>query len=210
MTAPFKKNIPVFCHCNADAAIDMMINVARLAGVKADEDRQTVIIHSQFMRPDQLHPYVELGFSPNFFTVHAFFWGDVHLENLGPARAFFMSPIKSALAKGLHCSNHNDFSVTPIEPMRMVQTAVGRVSRSGVVMGPDERVDVWQALKALTIGPAWQIREENAKGSIAEGKLADLVILDANPMTTPVDKITDIKVVETFKEGGSVYKRKAA
>ncbi len=92
----------------------------------------------------------------------------------------------------------------------MVQTAVGRVSRNGVVIGPGERVDVWQALKALTIGPAWQIREENAKGTIAEGKLADLVILDADPMKVPVEKLTDIKVVETFKEGGSVFKRKAA
>lgn len=206
----YKKNIPVFCHCNGDAAIDMMIDAAKLAGVKADQDRRTVIIHSQFMRPDQLESYVELGFSPSFFTVHTFFWGDVHLENLGQERAFFMSPMKSALAKGLCCSNHNDFTVTPAEPMRMVQTAVGRVSRSGVVIGPDERVDVWQALKALTIGPAWQICEEKAKGTIVEGKLADLVILDADPMKVAVEKLTDINVVETFKEGGSVYKRKAA
>ena len=206
----FKKNIPVFCHCNGDAAIDMMIDAARLAGVKADQDRRTIILHSQFMRPDQLDSYAELGFSPSFFTVHTFFWGDVHLENLGPERAFFMSPMKSALAKGLRCSNHNDFSVTPAEPMRMVQTAVGRVSRSGKIIGPDERVDVWQALKALTIGPAWQIREENSKGTIAEGKLADLVILDADPMATPVERLTEIRVVETFKEGGSVFKRKAA
>ena len=206
----YKKNIPVFCHCNGDAAIDMMIDAAKLAGVKADQDRRTVIVHSQFMRPGQLDFDVELGFSPSFFTVHTFFWGDVHLENLGEQRAFFMSPMKSALAKNLTCSNHNDFSVTPAEPMRMVQTAVGRVSRNGVVIGPGERVDVWQALKALTIGPAWQIREENAKGTIAEGKLADLVILDADPMKVPVEKLTDIKVVETFKEGGSVFKRKAA
>lgn len=206
----FSKNIPVFCHCNGDAAIDMMIDAARLAGVKADQDRRTTIIHSQFMRPDQLDSYAELGFSPSFFTVHAFFWGDVHLENLGEERAFFLSPMKSALAKGLHCSNHNDFSVTPVDPMRMVQSAVNRTSRKGVVIGPDERVDVWQALKALTIAPAWQIREESTKGTIAEGKLADLVILDANPMSVPIEKITDIKVLETFKEGTSVYKRKAA
>jgi predicted amidohydrolase YtcJ len=206
----FKKNIPIFSHCNGDAAIDMMIDAARLAGVKADQDRRTVIVHSQFMRPDQLDAYVELGLSPSFFTVHTFFWGDVHLENLGEERAFFMSPMKSALAKGLHCSNHNDFSVTPADPMRMVQSAVGRVSRNGKIIGPDERVSVWQALKALTIEPASQIREENAKGAIAEGKLADLVILDGDPTMAPVERLTDIKAVEAFKEGASVYKRKAA
>jgi predicted amidohydrolase YtcJ len=205
----YKSGIQVFTHCNGDAAIDMMIDAARKAGVKADQDSRTVIIHSQFMRPDQLDAYKELGFSPSFFTMHAFFWGDIHVENLGEERAFFLSPMASATAKGLRCSNHCDFSVTPMDPMRMVWTAVTRQSRKGKIIGPAERVSVWQALKALTIEPAWQLREEGQKGTIAEGKLADLVILDGNPMTAPTDKILDIGVIETFKEGESVYKRKA-
>jgi predicted amidohydrolase YtcJ len=106
------KNISIFSHCNGDAAIDMMIDAARAAGITAAQDRRTVIIHSQFMRPDQLDAYAELGFAPSFFTVHAFFWGDVHVENLGRERAHFLSPMASAIAKGLYCSNHNDFSVT--------------------------------------------------------------------------------------------------
>lgn len=204
------EGLPVFCHCNGDAAIDMMIDAVRAAGVKADQDRRTVIIHSQCMRPDQFDAYVEMGLSPSFFTAHCFFWGDVHLENLGPERAFFISPTKTAQNRGLRFSNHNDYSVTPIEPMRMTQTAMDRTSRKGVVIGPAERIDCWSALKALTIDAAWQIREENSKGTIEAGKLADLVVLEANPMTTPVEKISDIKVVETFKEGKSVYRRKAA
>ncbi len=210
IAAVYKGGIPVFCHCNGDAAIDMMIDAARAAGVKADQDRRTVIIHSQFMRPDQLDAYKELGFSPSFFTMHAFFWGDIHVENLGQERAFFLSPMASATAKGLRCSNHTDFSVTPMDPMRVIWTAVTRQSRAGKVIGPAERVSVWQALKALTTEGAWQIREEDHKGEIAEGKLADLVILDGNPMTVPTDKILDIKVVETFKEGRTVYKRQPA
>jgi predicted amidohydrolase YtcJ len=94
--------------------------------------------------------------------------------------------------------------------MRMTQTAMDRTSRTGVVVGPAERIDCWSALKALTIDAAWQIREENSKGTIEAGKLADLVILEANPMTTPVEKISGIKVVETFKDGQSVYRRQAA
>ncbi|MFN9988809.1 MAG: amidohydrolase family protein, partial [Cyanobacteriota bacterium] len=135
-----------------------------------------------------------------------FFWGDVHVENLGRERAYFLSPMASAIAKGLHCSNHNDFSVTPVEPMRMVYTAVERISRKGEVIGPGERVSPWQALKALTIEAAWQIREEGKKGTIEPGKLADLVILDADPTAVSSAKILDIAVVETFKEGKSVYR----
>lgn len=204
------EGIQLFAHCNGDAAIDMMIDALRMTGAKAGDDRRTVIIHSQCMRPDQLDAYVELGLSPSFFTAHTFFWGDLHVENLGQERAFFISPMKSAQAKGIRFSNHNDFPVTPCDPMRMTQTAMNRLSRTGVVIGPAERVDCWTALKALTIDAAWQIREESLKGTIEAGKLADLVILDANPMTTPAGNLTDIKVVQTFKEGTSVYQRKAA
>lgn len=203
----FDKGIQVWAHCNGDAAIDMMIDASRAAGVKADQDRRTVIIHSQCMRPEQLDAYVELGFSPSFFTVHTFFWGEEHLANLGEERAFFISPMKSAIAKGLHCSNHSDFSVTPMDPLRMMWSAVTRQSRGGKVIGPNERIDRWESLKALTINAAWQLREEDQKGTIAAGKLADLVILDANPLTVETDKILEIKVLETFKEGKRVYTR---
>ncbi|MEU0495910.1 amidohydrolase [Mycobacterium sp. NPDC006124] len=197
--------IQIFCHCNGDAAIDLMIGACRAAGMSAGDDRRTIVIHSQFMRPDQLDDYVELGLSPSFFTVHAYFWGDLHEQNLGRERSHYLSPMASAVKAGLHCSNHNDFSVTPIDPMRMVWSAVARTSRTGVVMGPDERVDPWQALKALTVEAAWQIHEEDEKGTLAAGKLADLVILDRDPTAVPTNEILDIAVVETFKEGRSVY-----
>jgi predicted amidohydrolase YtcJ len=94
--------------------------------------------------------------------------------------------------------------------MRMVYTAVERLSRKGEVIGPNERVSPWQALKALTIEAAWQIREEAQKGTIEAGKLADLVILDADPTAVPSADILKIAVVETFKEGKSVYQAAAA
>jgi len=201
------KGITIFSHANGDAAIYMLIDAAKRAGVKASDDRRDVVIHSQFMRPEQLDDYVELGFTPSFFTVHAFFWGNVHVKNLGEERAFFLSPMKSAAEKGLRFSNHNDFSVTPLEPMRMIWTAVKRQAREGNIIGPDERVDVWQALKALTIDAAYQNFEEDSKGSLEVGKLADMVILDKNPLTVEIDAILDIEVLETFKEGVSIYKR---
>ena len=199
------QGIQLFAHCNGDAAIDLMIEACRRAGLKPEQDHRTVIIHSQFMAPGQLEQYVELGLHPSFFTVHAFFFGDTHLANLGPERAGRMSPMASAMALGLHCSNHNDFSVTPIEPMRMVETAMTRRTRTGVVLGESERVSAEAALRALTIEAAWQIREESSKGSLATGKRADLVILDADPTATPAEQLNAIGVVATLKDGACIH-----
>ncbi len=65
------------------------------------------------MRPDQLDKYVTYGLVVSFFTNHAFFWGDVHVENLGKKRAYFLSPTRSAIERGMRFSNHSDFAVTP-------------------------------------------------------------------------------------------------
>jgi predicted amidohydrolase YtcJ len=187
----------------------MIIDGLRAAGVTAADGRRDCVIHSQFVRPDQLDAYVELGMTPSFFTGHTFFWGDVHVENTGPERAAFISPVAAAYERGLRCSNHSDFSVTPIDPFLMMQTAILRRSRSGVVLGPAQRVDALTALRTLTIDAAWQIFEEDIKGSIAPGKLADLVIVDRNPLEVDPEEMLELQVIETFKEGASVYRRSA-
>jgi predicted amidohydrolase YtcJ len=199
------QGLQIFAHCNGDAAIAMMIEACQRAGLTAEQDHRTIVVHSQFMVPGQLERYVELGLHPSFFTVHAFFYGDVHIANLGLERASGMSPMASALALGRHCSNHNDFSVTPLEPMRMLETAMTRRSRSGQVLGSSERVSAEAALRALTIEAAWQIREEDSKGSLAPGKRADLVILDRDPTAVAPEDLTSIKVLATFKDGVCVW-----
>ena len=202
----YGKGIQVFCHANGDAAIDMIIDGMRAAGARADDDRRTVVIHSQCMRPDQLDSYVELGLTPSFFTAHTFYWGDEHLANLGPQRAAFMSPMASAFANGLRCSNHTDYVVTPMEPMRVMWSSIKRTSKSGTVIGPDQRIDIWQALRSQTIEAAWQLFEEDRKGTLEPGKLADLVILNANPLVADTDSLLDIRVEETVKEGKTVFR----
>jgi predicted amidohydrolase YtcJ len=191
------QGLQIFAHCNGDAAIAMMMEACHKAGLRAEQDHRTIIVHSQFMVPGQLERYVELGLHPSFFTVHAFFYG---LE-----RASRMSPMASALALGLHCSNHNDFSVTPIEPMRMLETAMTRRSRKGLVLGAAECVSAEVALRALTIEAAWQIREEESKGSLAPGKRADLVLLADDPTAVAPDALTGIQVVATIKDGNLVW-----
>jgi len=200
------KGIRVFSHANGDAAVDLVIEAAREAGVKPTQDSRHVVIHSQFMRPDQIADYAELGLVPTFFTEHTYLWGDQHWANTGE-RANFISPMQAAKAAGIHFGNHNDFSVTPVDPMFMMQTAMLRKTRSGRVLGADQRVDAVTALKALTLDGAYVYKEEDTKGSIEVGKLADFVILDGNPLEVAPEHLTDIGIVETIKEGKTVYRR---
>jgi predicted amidohydrolase YtcJ len=199
----YQNHVQTYSHANGDAAIDMVLAAHEAAG--APEGRRPVIIHSQFVRPEQLNAYARIGAVPSFFTNHAFFWGDVHVRNLGEQRAFFLSPLRSAIARGLHFTNHSDYAVTPLDPMFILWTATERLSRSGVVIGPDERVSVADALRAITSDAAYQYFEEDSKGSIEVGKLADLVVLDRNPLSAAGPELRSIRVRETIKEGETVY-----
>ncbi|WP_369410518.1 amidohydrolase family protein [Parasedimentitalea denitrificans] len=197
--------LQVFVHANGDATIDQVIEAVRGAGVTAADDRRTIVVHSQFQRPDQLDAYVELGLSPSYFTNHTFFWGDVHVRNIGQEAAEFISPVMSSKAKGLTYSNHTDFNVTPLDPMFVMWSARARQTRSGVILGADERADAYTALQGLTTGPAWQIFEEGEKGMIRTGLKADFVVLSQNPMTTDIDSLRETEVIETIKEGRVIY-----
>jgi hypothetical protein len=142
---------------------------------------------------------------PSFFTEHTFYFGETHVKQRGKEQAYFLSPMRAAIDKGLRPTNHTDFNVSPLDQMFVMWSAVNRLSRGGEVIGPDQRVTPLEALKAITINAAYQYFEEKSKGSIEPGKLADLVILDKNPLTVAPDAIKDIKVVETIKEGKTVY-----
>ena len=195
----------LFVHANGDAAIDMAIKGFDALGIKAADNRRPIVIHSQFQRRDQLADYVRIGVGPAYFSNHTWYWGDVHRTNFPPEVVDFISPFRSARAAGLTPSNHSDYSVTPLDTRFMLWTSMARVSPTGVVSGADERLNAYEALQALTTGPAWQIFEEDRKGRIKAGLLADFVILDKNPLTTPVDAIKDIRVLATIKEAKTVW-----
>lgn len=197
--------VQVFTHTNGDAAIDDLIRAVRSSGHRAGDDRRPVAIHSQLQRRDQLDEYVELGILPSYFTNHVFFWGDVHTANLGAGRAGFISPMRSAMAKGLVVSNHTDFSVTPLDPLLVLWSSMARTTRTGATLGEDERLDGYAALQAVTTGAAHQVFEERRKGRIAEGLLADLVVLSADPLDVPLAELCGIEVLETIKEGVTVF-----
>lgn len=203
----FDRGWQIFVHANGDAAIDMAIHTFDALGIKAADDRRPIVVHSQFMRPDQIPAYVRIGVGPALFTNHTYFWGDTHLTNFSEEVVHYISPMRAAKDAGLNISNQSDHPVTPLDTRFQLWTSMARISKAGVVIGADQRLDAYSALQALTTGPAWQIFEENRKGRIKTGLLADFVILDKNPLTTPVDGIRGIKVLETVKEGESVWKR---
>jgi hypothetical protein len=204
----YDKGLQSTFHANGDGAIDMCIKAHEFASNgNPTKERRTTIIHSQFVRPDQLDKYVEYNMIPSLYTEHTFFFADAHIKNRGLEQASFISPMKTAISKGLKPTNHTDFNVAPIDQMMVVWTAVNRVSRNGEVIGADERISPYQALKAITINAAYQYFEEAKKGTLENGKLADLVILDNNPLKVDPMKIKEIKVLETIKEGETIYKK---
>jgi hypothetical protein len=201
----------ILCHANGDAASDRFINAVRLAEKKyPDVDNRPVLIHGQVLRESQVEELKELGIFPSLFPMHTYYWGDWHRESvLGPERADNISPTGWVLERGMMFGSHHDAPVALPDSMRVLSATVTRKSRTGRVLGPEHRVPVATALKALTIWPAWQHFEEDTKGTIEVGKLADFVILSDNPLTVPEDELDGLEVLETIKEGKSVYRRPA-
>jgi predicted amidohydrolase YtcJ len=139
--------------------------------------------------------------------MHTYYWGDWHRDSvLGPERAARISPAASALKRGMIFTQHHDAPVALPSAIMILASQVNRTTRTGQVLGPEQRVSVMDALKSITINAAYQYFEEDTKGSLEPGKLADFVILDSNPLKVEPTAIKDINVIETIKEGKSIYR----
>ena len=205
----FKNKWQLLCHTNGDAAIDQYLNAIDLAQKSFDyPDHRTVVIHGQTLRKDQIPDLVRQKMIPSLFPMHTFYWGDWHLNSvLGDPRASYISPMRDVIDAGLVATSHHDAPVTFPNSMRVLDATVNRVTRSGKILGPDQRVSAYEGLKTLTDWAAYQYFEENSKGTLTKGKLADFVILDKNPLkVNPLD-INKIKIVESIKEGKTVFKK---
>jgi len=204
----FKNNWQILTHANGDAAMDQMIRTMKPAAEEfGNNDRRSVLIHGQYVREDQLDSFKELGVIASLFPLHTFYWGDWHKQIIGDSLGNFISPTRTALDKGLKISIHTDAPVALPNLMRMVGISVERKSRSGQVIGADQKLTPYEALKGITQWSAYQHFEEDTKGTLEEGKLADMVVLDKNPLKVPEEEIKDIIVLETYKEGKQVYKK---
>ena len=203
-----RSGIPILVHANGDAAIELMIDgIDEAISDGAIVDHRSVIIHAQLIRADQLDRVKELGIVPSFYAAHPYFWGDWHRQSFGDVRASFISPLKATINRQIPFTIHNDSPIVPPDIMRLVSISVNRLTRSGHILGPEQRTSVEEALYAVTQGAAYQYFEESEKGSIAVGKRADLVVLEKNPMKVDPLVLADVAVIETFSRGKSIYKK---
>ena len=203
-----ERGVPVLAHANGDEAIELMIDgIDEALRGETMPDHRSVIIHAQLIRPDQLDRVKELGIIPSYYSVHPFFWGDWHRLSFGDERASFISPVKATINRDIPFTIHNDAPIVPPDMMRLVSITVNRETRSGYVLGPEQRATVMEALHAVTQGAAYQYFEEDEKGSITTGKRADLVILASNPLAVAPSRLADVAVLETFARGKSVYQQ---
>ncbi len=205
----YQNNWQTLVHSNGDAASDQFIQaIYRVQRNHEQKDLRPVIIHAQVIREDQMDDIQHLKIIPSFMSVHTFYWGDWHRESvLGEDRAESISPTHWALERGILYTTHNDAPVTLPNAMMILSSQVNRITRSGKILGEEQQVDVYSALKSITINAAYQYHEEDTKGSIEVGKLADFVILDKNPLTIDPKDLNRIQVLETIKEGKSLYKK---
>lgn len=203
----FEQNWQLMVHANGDAAIDQMIRMLARAGAdRPKQDRRPVLIHGQYLRADQIPSLVELGIFPSLYPMHTFYWGDWHRSSVaGPERAEFISPTAAVLDTGIPFGIHSDAPVTFPNSMRILDSAVNRTTRSNYVLGADQRIDPMVALKAMTLWPAYQHFEEDRKGSIEVGKMADFVVLSGNPLNIERSELINLKVMATIKEGELLY-----
>lgn len=198
-------------HGNGDAAIDdVLYAFDRAQEANPRDDARHIVIHAQMTREDQMDRMAETGTIPSFFNMHTYYWGDRHWEIfMGPERAAQMSPASWAVRRGIPFTLHADTPVVPMEPLRIVWSAVNRLSSGGRVIGADQRISVIEALKGITTYAAYQAFEENDKGTIEPGKLADLVVLARNPLTIPPIELADIPVMRTMVGGRIVFEQTA-
>ena len=205
-----REGYQIAIHGNGDAAIDDILNAYRLALEQTPRpDARHRIEHCQTVREDQLDEMKRLGVTPSFFVGHVYYWGDRHRDIfLGPERAARISPLASALQRGIRFTIHDDSPTTPVNPLMLVWDAVNRLTLDGKVLGPEQRIPVMAALRAITSDAAWQNFEEKTQGSIEPGKLADLVALEENPLTVSPVHIKDIRISMTIVGGNIVYKAK--
>lgn len=200
----------ILAHCNGDAASEQFIRAYEKAVTETgcEASLRPVMIHCQTVRNDQLDKMARLKMIASIFVGHVWYWGDIHMKNFGAERGNHISPVKDAIDRGVVVNFHQDTPVTKPDMLHSVWCAVNRVSRGENIIGAEQAVSVYDALKAVTVNAAYQYFEENEKGSIKEGKRADLVILDKSPLDIDKSEIRNIKVMETIKDGKAIYKMK--
>ena len=190
-------------HTNGDEASELMIDAIEKALHKSPRpDHRHTLTHCQMADESQFRRMAQLGICSNLFANHIYYWGDQHYcQTMGPDRAMRMDACATAKRIGVPFTIHSDAPVTPLDPLFTAWCAVNRQTASGRILGPNERIDVEDALRAITLGAAFTLRLDHLVGSIEPGKYADFAVLDDDPTTVPVETLKDVSVWGTVIDG---------
>jgi len=205
--AYFREGWQIACHAQGDVAIEAVLDAWEpMLARNPRPDHRLRIEHCGAMTPPQYARAARMGVTCSIFIDHLWYWGDVLVEGLfGEERGACWARAGSSFRAGVRTSFHNDGSVTPIEPLRNMQVAAERRSRSGRLLAPEERVAIDDAVRAQTIDAAYQLFMDDACGMIAPGRYADLVVLSDDPTRVATEEIAGIAVRATILEGRPVY-----
>lgn len=197
-----KQGIQVAVHANGDQAIeDTLIAFEKAQEIYPSNDPRFRIEHASIVDPDQWKRVARVKATPSFTEHHVYYWGDVFQDKiLGNPRAEWLDAAKTAKDLGLKFS-FNDDTLAPARPLLFIQVAATRRTDDGRVLNANQKISIDDAIKGVTLYPAWQSFREKELGSIEPGKFADFVVLDKNPKKVDVNKIKDIKVVGRWLNG---------
>ena len=192
-------------HANGDVAINMVLDAyERVLKDWQGSNPRFRIEHCSLVNPKILARIKAAGVVPAPFYTYAHFHGN-KWEEYGHKKMQWMFAHRSFLDAGIPVAPASDFTPGPYEPMMAIQSMVTRKDVKGRVWGPQQRVSVTEAMRICTMNGAYASFEENSKGSLSPGKLADYVILEKDPHDVDPDSIIDIKIVQTVLGGRTTY-----
>ena len=203
----FDQGWQISVHANGSRAVEQTLNnyAKLLDGNSQPEKRRLRIEHFTVTTPEQLIKTKQLGVVPGFTIGHVHYWGQAFNDQiLGAPRAECIDPSASLKKEGVRFAYHSDSPVSPYGPLKYITQGVTRVWQSPLqrkVLGPNERISVDDAIRAVTIDAAYQMMSDDKIGSLEVGKLADFVVLEKNPRATSAEQIGDIKVLQTWVGG---------
>jgi predicted amidohydrolase YtcJ len=204
----WKTNMQINMHVLGDAATEQALRIIENTVKKQGmSDHRPVFVHAGYQREDQIARMKKVGGIPTYLAASFHMSADVNEPMWGKLRTDNANAARSVLNNGGVFTISHDAPITAPVLLPGVWTAVNRTSLSGRTVGEHQKVTPYQALKAVTAWAAYQLKEEKSKGTLEAGKLADLVILDKNPLKVDPMEIRNIQVLETLKEGKTIFKK---
>jgi len=192
-------------HANGDVTIDMVLKAYERALEKwPDPNRRHRIEHCTLVNPDLIRRIKASGVIPTPFWTYVYYHGEKWTQ-YGDDKVAWMFAHRSFLDAGIRVPGASDYTPGPFEPLMAIQSMVTRKDYKGRVWGPNQKVSVDEALTIATINGAYASSEEQLKGSITAGKLADFVVLEKDPHDVDPDQIMNVKVNRTVIGGRTVY-----